>query len=68
MTLPTNGQYRGCICHSVKLYDDLDIEPARERVKETDDFPPLSRVAQPPRGLVHCAVRNTPKSVFSIPK
>jgi hypothetical protein len=32
----------------VKLYDDLDIEPARERVKETDDFPLLSRVANLP--------------------
>jgi len=33
------------IYHSVKLYDDPDIEPARGRVKETGDFPPLSRVA-----------------------
>lgn len=52
----------------MKLYDDLDIESARERVKEIDDFPPLSRVAQPPRGLVHCVVRNTPKLVFSVAK
>jgi hypothetical protein len=34
---PAQGVY------SVKLRDDPDIEPVRERVKEAGDFPLLSR-------------------------
>ena len=30
------------IHRSTKLYDNLNPEPARERVSETGDFPPLS--------------------------